>query len=153
MRVSGTAVFLTSTPESAPTALLHNLKHNRVLHERNLILSIVTADTPRVDPAERATITPLSPIASRRCALAFGYMEEPNVAEALADTRRQGLPFDVMNTSFYLSRRKLKPSARSRMPRWQDRLFVLLAGRASDAAAYFGIPTSRVVEVGTQIVI
>ncbi len=139
-------------PESAPTALLHKLKHNRVLHERNLILSIETADTPRVEPATRATITPIS-ASFTLVRLVFGYMEEPNVAQALADCRRLGLPFDVMSTSFYLSRRKLKPSMRSRMPRWQDRLFIALAGGASDAAAYFGLPTSRVVEVGTQIVI
>ena len=152
VRVPGTAVFLTGTPENAPTALLHNLKHNHVLHERNIVLSIDTADTPRVDPSERAIITPVSP-SFIRLRLAFGYMEEPNVARALADCRRLGLAYDVMTTSFYLSRRKLKPSSRSEMPAWQDRLFILLARQASDASAYFGIPTSRVVEVGTQIVV
>ena len=152
VRVPGTAVFLTGSPENAPTALLHNLKHNHVLHERNIVLCIDTADTPRVAPSERATITQVSS-SFIQLRLVFGYMEEPNVARALADCRRLGLVFDVMTTSFYLSRRKLKPSSRSEMPAWQDRLFILLARQASDASGYFGIPTSRVVEVGTQIVV
>ncbi|HEU4661125.1 MAG TPA: potassium transporter Kup [Pseudolabrys sp.] len=150
--VPGTAVFLTSDPEFTPTALLHNLKHNKVLHEQNVILTIVTADTPRVAEDERVQITPLSKHFSR-VALKFGYMEAPNVPKALAIARKHGLTFDIMSTSFFLSRRALKPAAKSAMPRWQDRLFIALARSASDATDFFQIPTGRVVEVGTQVTV
>jgi KUP system potassium uptake protein len=150
--VPGTAVFLTSDPAFAPTALMHNLKHNKVLHEHNVILTIVTADTPRATDEERVTITPVSPHFSR-IALKFGYMEQPNVPKALAIARKQGWTFDIMSTSFFLSRRSLKPSAHSGMPVWQDRIFIGLAKSASDATDFFQIPTGRVVEVGTQVTI
>jgi KUP system potassium uptake protein len=150
--VPGTAVFLTSDPEFAPTALLHNLKHNKVLHEHNVILTIVTEDTPRAREDERVTISPVSSHFSR-VALKFGYMETPNVPKALAIARKQGWQFDIMSTSFFLSRRALKPAAHSGMPRWQDRLFIGLAKSASDATDFFQIPTGRVVEVGTQVTV
>ncbi len=150
--VPGTAVFLTSTPDSAPTALLHNLKHNKVLHEHNVVLTIITTDTPRVTDDERVKITTLSPRFSL-VALKFGYMESPNVPKALAVARRHGWHFDIMSTSFFLSRRSLRPAARSGMPRWQDRLFIGLAKSASDATDFFQIPTGRVVEVGTQVTV
>jgi KUP system potassium uptake protein len=150
--VPGTAVFLTSDPEFAPTALLHNLKHNKVLHEQNVILTIVTADTPRVREEDRVTIAPVSQHFSR-VALKFGYMETPNVPKALAIARRHGWQFDIMSTSFFLSRRALKPASHSGMPRWQDRLFIGLAKSASDATDFFQIPTGRVVEVGTQVTV
>jgi KUP system potassium uptake protein len=150
--VPGTAVFLTSDPDFAPTALLHNLKHNKVLHEHNVILTIITADTPRASGDERVQMTQISPQFSR-VALRFGYMETPNVPKALAIARRHGWHFDIMSTSFFLSRRALKPAARSGMPRWQDRLFIALAKSASDATDFFQIPTGRVVEVGTQVTI
>ena len=150
--VSGTAVFLTSTADLAPTALLHNLKHNKILHGHNVILTVVTADTPRVNDEERVTITPISPRFSR-VALKFGYMETPNVPRALAVARKRGWQFDIMSTSFFLSRRALKPAVHSGMPRWQDRLFIELAQSANDASAFFHIPTGRVVEVGTQVTV
>src|SRR5262245_47139394 len=150
--VPGTAVFLTSQPAFAPTALLHNLKHNKVLHEHNVILTIVTTDTPRVTDDERVKITARSPRFSLM-ALKFGYMESPNVPRALAVARKHGWHFDIMSTSFFLSRRALKPAARSGMPRWQDRLFIGLAKSASDATDFFHIPTGRVVEVGTQVAV
>jgi len=150
--VQGTAVFLTSQPDFAPTALLHNLKHNKVLHEHNVILTIVTTDTPRVTDDERVKITVRSPRFSLM-ALKFGYMESPNVPKALAVARKHGWHFDIMSTSFFLSRRALKPAAHSRMPRWQDRLFIGLAKSASDATDFFHIPTGRVVEVGTQVAV
>ena len=151
-RVPGTAVFLTSDPSSAPTALMHNLKHNKILHEHNVILTITTADTPRVPEDERVTIQPVTPHFSR-VTLNFGYMEQPNVPKALAIARKQGWTFDIMSTSFFLSRRALKPSPESGMPVWQDRLFIGLAKSASDATDFFQIPTGRVVEVGTQVTI
>ena len=150
--VPGTAVFLTSDPDSAPTSLLHNLKHNKVLHEHNVILTIVTADTPRVSDEERVRITEVSPLFSK-VSLKFGYMESPNVPKALAIARKLGWHFDIMSTSFFLSRRSLKPAAHSGMPRWQDRLFIMLAKSASDATDFFQIPTGRVVEVGTQVTV
>jgi len=150
--VPGTAVFLTSDPDYAPTALLHNLKHNKILHEHNVILTIVTSDTPRVDENDRVTITPVSD-RFNRVVLKFGYMEIPNVPKALAVARKKGWSFDIMATSFFLSRRSLRPAAKSIMPRWQDRLFISLARTASDATDFFQIPTGRVVEVGTQVAV
>ena len=133
--------------------MLHSLKHYKVLHEKNVILTIETADTPRVDPAERVRIEPVGETFSR-VVLRFGFMETPERAR-----RRWRSPastagsFDIMSTSFFLSRRSLKPAAQSGMPRWQDRLFIMLTRFANDATDYFQIPTGRVVEVGTQVTI
>ncbi len=151
-RVPGTAVFLTSDPTSAPTALLHSLKHYKVLHEKNVILTVEMVHTPRVDPAERVRIQPVGRT-FLRVVLRFGFMETPNVPKALAIARKLGFSFDIMSTSFFLSRRSLKPAPHSGMPRWQDRLFIALARFANDATDYFHIPTGRVVEVGTQVTI
>ena len=150
--VKGTAVFLTSDPSFVPTALLHNLKHNKVLHEHNVILTIETAQTPRVDPAERVKMETISDkFATVR--LRFGFMESPNVPKALVIARKLGWQFDIMATSFFVSRRSLKPSAQSGMPQWQDHLFIAMSRSANDATDYFQIPTGRVVEVGTQVTI
>ena len=151
-RVPGTAVFLTSDPESAPTALLHSLKHYKVLHEKNVILTIEYAETPRVDAAERVRMEPIGET-FMRVVLRFGFMERPNIPAALAIARKAGWTFDIMSTSFFLSRRALKPAKDSLLPHWQDRLFIGLARSASDATGYFQIPTGRVVEVGTQVTI
>jgi KUP system potassium uptake protein len=151
-RVPGTAVFLTSDPTYAPTALMHSLKHYKVLHENNVILTIDYAPLPRVDPSERVQITPISERFSR-IRLRFGFMERPNVPRALALARRLGWQFDIMSTSFFLSRRALRLAMRSGMPRWQDRLFIGLARSSDDATDYFQIPTDRVVEVGTQVTV
>ncbi|MEJ2623791.1 MAG: KUP/HAK/KT family potassium transporter, partial [Pseudolabrys sp.] len=151
-KVPGTAVFLTSDPDFAPSALLHSLKHYKVLHEQNVILTIETADTPRVDAAERVRIAPVGESFSR-VVLRFGFMEQPNIPKALAIARKLGWQFDIMSTSFFLSRRALKPAANSDMPPWQDRLFIGLSGAANDATDYFQIPTGRVVEVGTQVAV
>lgn len=150
--VKGTAVFLTSDPSFVPTALMHNLKHNKVLHEHNVILTIETAQTPRVDPAERVRMETISDkFATVR--LKFGFMESPNVPKALVIARKLGWQFDIMATSFFVSRRSLKPSAQSGMPQWQDHLFIAMSRSANDATDYFQIPTGRVVEVGTQVTI
>jgi KUP system potassium uptake protein len=150
--VKGTAVFLTSDPNFVPAALLHNLKHNKVLHEHNVILTIETAQTPRVDPGERVRMENISDKFST-VRLRFGFMESPNVPKALVIARKLGWQFDIMATSFFVSRRSLKPSAQSGMPLWQDRLFIALSRSANDATDYFQIPTGRVVEVGTQVTI
>jgi KUP system potassium uptake protein len=151
-RVPGTAVFLTSDPSCAPTALMHSLKHYKVLHEHNVILTVETAPVPRIDPTERVQIERVGQTFAR-VRLRFGFMESPNVPKALAVARKHGWHFDIMATSFFLSRRALKPAARSGMPRWQDRLFIALARNANDATNYFQIPTDRVVEVGTHVTI
>ena len=150
--VDGTAVFLTSDPESAPTALLESQKHYKVLHKQNIILTLVTAEKPRVRASERAEIEEIDPLFTR-VTLNFGFMEQPNVPRALANCRKMGLKFDIMTTSFFLSRRTLKPSSNTGMPIWQDRLYIILARNASEATAYFQIPTGRVVEIGTQVLI
>ncbi len=152
LKVPGTAVFLTSDPSSAPTALMHSLKHYKVLHEKNVILSVKTSHLPRVSDEERVRVEPVGKTITRliiRC----GYMETPNVPKALAIARKLGCQFDIMSTSFFLSRRALKPAARSGMPPWQARLFIALARTANDATDYFQIPTGRVVEVGTQVTV
>jgi KUP system potassium uptake protein len=150
--VAGTAVFLTSDPQFAPTALLHNLKHNKVLHEHNVILTIVTADKPRVSQEDRVQILQSSPH-FMRVVLTFGFMETPNVPKAFALARKLGWTFDIMSTSFFLSRRSLRPEARGGIPRLQDRLFIALARSADDASNYFHIPSERVVEIGTQVTV
>ena len=150
--VSGTAVFLTSDPQSAPTALMHSLKHYKVLHEQNVILSVVTAPQPVVPDNERVKMEAINDL-FMRVKLTFGYMEQPNIPRALAICRKQGWKFDIMTTSFFLSRRSLKASPNSGMPLWQDKLFIGLARTAADATEYFQIPTGRVVEIGTQVAI
>jgi len=151
-RVPGTAVFLTGDPTAAPTSLMHNLKHNRVLHERNIILTIKTEDTPRVQRHERIEIERVADTFIRVIAH-YGFMETPSVPKILEHCRRKDLNIDISATSFFLSRRSLKTTIKSEMPRWQERLFIWLAGRAEDATEYFRIPSDRVVEVGTQVMV
>jgi KUP system potassium uptake protein len=151
-RVPGTAVFLTADPDSAPTALMHNLKHNRVLHERNIILTIKTEDVPRVPRHERIKIDRVADTFIRVVAH-YGFMETPSVPWIIDQCRRKDLNIDIAATSFFLSRRSLKTTMKSEMPRWQERLFIWLAGRAEDATEYFRIPIDRVVEVGTQVMV
>src|SRR6202046_3271295 len=139
-RVPGTAVFLTSDPKSAPTALMHSLKHYKVLHEKNVILSVETTHTPRVDADKRVRIEPVGST-FMRVLLRFGYMETPNIPKALAIARKLGWQFDIMSTSFFLSRRALRPAPRSGMPRCQHRLFITLARAGHDAPDFFPIST------------
>ncbi len=150
--VPGTAVFLTSDPQSAPTAMMHSLKHYKVLHQQNVILTVVTAPQPVVPDEERVKMEVVNDL-FMRISLTFGYMESPNIPKALAICRKQGWKFDIMTTSFFLSRRSLRPSPNSGMPAWQDKLFIGLARTAADATEYFQIPTGRVVEIGTQVAI
>jgi KUP system potassium uptake protein len=152
LRVSGTAVFLTATPDAAPSSLLHNLKHNHMLHERNFLLTIRTADTPRVPNNERVKIELLSEDFTA-LTLTYGFMETPNVMKGLQLCRHRGLNIDPPATSFFLSRRILRPASRPQMGRLREKLFIWLAGRAENATAYFQIPSDRVVEIGTQIVV
>jgi KUP system potassium uptake protein len=149
-RASGTAVFLTGNVNTVPSSLLHNLKHNKVLHTQNVIMSVETANIPYVSLEDRATVKQVSD-SFYVVRLRFGFMDEPNIPKAIPTLKKLGLKFDVMQTSFFLSRRMLKRATHSDMPGWQDGLFIWLARRAHDASAYFHIPSDRAVEVGTQI--
>ena len=149
-RAPGTAVFLTSDPTIAPVALMHNLKHNKVLHEKNVILSVRTADRPRVPEDKRVSYEPISDD-FKRIVVSYGFMETPNVPRALGLCRKQGLKFDIMSTSFFLGRRSVIPSARHGMPLWQDRLYIFLMRNAANPTDFFHIPPGRVVEMGAQV--
>jgi KUP system potassium uptake protein len=149
-RVTGTAVFLSADPEQAPTALLHNLKHNRVLHETNVILTVRAADVPNIEVANRVQAKKLDG-GFWQVNATWGFMETPDVPRALAACRKQGLKFDIMNTSFFLGRRTVVRSRQSPMPRWQDKLFILLTKNASSPTDFYRLPPGRVVEMGTQV--
>ncbi|MFO1170988.1 MAG: potassium transporter Kup [Hyphomicrobiaceae bacterium] len=148
--ISGTAVFLTAHPDHAPAALLHSLKHFKSLHQTNVILTVLTADVPNVPASERIIVEELGP-RFLRVTLTFGFMDEPDVPKALASAHDPAWTFQIMSTSFLVSRRTLKLAASSSMPLWQRRLFILLARNASGATDYFRIPAGRVVEIGTQV--
>ncbi len=150
--VAGTAIFLTSDPTCAPAALMHNLKHNHVIHERNIILTIRTLGRPRIAEVDRFAVEELSERFSR-VEIRFGFMETQNVSKTLASLRRGGLKFDIMSTSFYLGRRKLVAGQGMGMPHWQDRLYIALAEAAADPSDYFRLPANRVIELGSHVII
>jgi len=150
--VPGTAVFLTSDPDMAPAALTHNLKHNYVLHARNLIVTVVVANTPYVADEERVQVEKLGEHFSR-IRLAFGYMEEPNVPRALKRASRQGEKFDIMSTSFFLNHRSFRSARNEGLPVWQERLFIALTKSASNATDFYRLPVNRVIELGQQLTI
>ncbi|MGE0827796.1 MAG: potassium transporter Kup [Hyphomonadaceae bacterium] len=151
-RVRGTAIFLTGDPDVAPAALMHNLKHNQVLHETIIILTVKTLQTPRAPDSERIKVADMLPDV-KRVTLTFGFMETPNVVKALTAARAKGLKFDIMKTSFFLSRRTIVPSERSGMPLWQDHLFIFLARNSTNATDFFHIPSGRAVELGNQVMV
>ena len=149
-RVSGTAVFLTSTADRVPHALLHNLKHNKVLHERVIFLTIHTQDFPRVPPKERVRLSELGCEFARMDAY-YGFAEDPDVPELLETIGQDGFEFDMMETSFFVSRETLIASVAPGMALWRERLFVSMSKLAVKATDFFHIPTNRVVELGTQV--
>ncbi|HEY9111465.1 MAG TPA: potassium transporter Kup [Rhodanobacteraceae bacterium] len=149
-RVPGTAVFMTASPNAVPHALLHSLKHFKVLHERNVLLSVETLETPFAEPAERIGIRDLGH-SFHAMTLRFGFMEDPDVPAALAACAQQGFAFDMMDTTFFLSRETVVASRRPGMALWRDKLFALLARNAMPATAFFHIPGNRLVELGTQV--
>jgi KUP system potassium uptake protein len=149
-RVSGTAVFLTPESEGTPSALLHNLKHNHVLHERNVLLTVVVEDKPYVTRGNRFLINDLGKD-FYRVKLYYGFMQTPDIPLALELCGAQGLPFDMMTTSFFISRALIVPCPDPGMMEWRERLFIALSKNAMNAADFFKIPTNRVVEMGTQI--
>ncbi|MGE5170519.1 MAG: potassium transporter Kup [Rudaea sp.] len=149
-RVPGTAVFLTSTPNRVPHALLHNLKHNKVLHERVVFLTIMTQDIPFVASDERYEIEPLRCNFFRMVAR-YGFKEDPDVPELLEDSGRKGFAFDMMETSFFVSRETLIATVTPGMALWREKLFVSMSKNATKASEFFQVPTNRVVELGTQV--
>ncbi len=151
-RAPGTAIFLTSDPDIAPVALMHNLKHNKVLHEKNVVLTVRTTDRPRVAEAQRIVMEPINDD-FKKITISYGFMEQPNVPRALGLCRKQGLKFDIMSTSFFLGRRSVVASASQGMPLWQDKLFIYLMRNAANPTDFFHIPPGRVVELGTQVTV
>jgi KUP system potassium uptake protein len=150
LRARGVAVFLTADPSSVPAALMHNLKHNQVLHEQVVLLTVKVAARPRVPDAERVEVCDLAP-GFKGMTLSFGFMETPNVAKGMALARAKGLKFDIMRTSFFLSRRTLLPRRSGGFGHLLDLLFVFLTRNAVRTADFFQIPPSRVVELGAQV--
>ncbi|MEP7043260.1 MAG: potassium transporter Kup [Dokdonella sp.] len=150
LRVPGTAVFLTANLEGVPHALLHNLKHNKVLHERNVLLTVETAETPHAEMDERVTVEPLGG-EFYQVTLRFGFAEDPDVPAQLALVRQCGLPFDLMDTTYFLSRESIVATDRPGMALWRDRLFAFMARNATPATAFFQIPGNRLIELGTQV--
>jgi KUP system potassium uptake protein len=149
-RVPGTAVFLTSTGDRVPHALLHNLKHNKVLHDRVVFLTVHTREIPRVPDAERIEIRDLG-LAFFALDAWYGFTEEPDVPVLLDMCARHGLEFDTMDTSFFVSRETLIPVVGPGMALWRERLFVAMSKMAVKATDFFHVPTNRVVELGTQV--
>ncbi len=149
-RAPGTALFMSSNPEGTPLALLHNLKHNKVLHERNLLLTIVTDEVPHVSPEQRLQVETLSANFHRLIAH-YGFMEEPNVPALLATAPIGGRPIKIAETSFFLSRETILLSRSQRMSAWRQWLFSVMSRAAQSASSFYRIPADRVVELGMQI--
>jgi KUP system potassium uptake protein len=150
LRVPGTAIFLTANLDAVPHALLHNLKHNKVLHERNVLLTVEVLETPTAEDEERATVKHLDDN-FYTLILRFGFAEDPDVPETLMSIGSCGLPFDLMDTTFFLSRESIVATDRPGMVRWRDKLFAFMQRNATPATAFFQIPGNRLVELGTQV--
>ncbi len=150
VRVQGTAVFLTAAREGVPNAMLHNLKHNKVLHEINVILTVQTAEAPRVDPEQRLALEPLGH-GFYRMWLRYGFAEQPHIPRALTECRWQGLGMDPMDTTYFLSQERVVASSLPGMATWRDKLFAFMARNASPLTDFFRIPRNRIVELGAQI--
>ena len=149
-KVEGTAVFLTPTSEGAPSAMLHNLKHNHVLHERNILLTVVVEDKPHVTKGNRFLIKDMGKN-FYWVKVYYGFMDTPDIPAALELCSTQGLHFDMMSTSFFISRALLVPSPNPGMMKWREQLFLALSKNAMNAADFFKIPVNRVIEMGTKI--
>lgn len=149
-RVSSTAVYLTSRPEGAPSALLHNIKHNEVLHARNILVTVQTAEIPSVAPQDRIEIVDLGHT-FYRVFVRYGFMEQPNLPEALEGCSAKGLPFDLDTTSFFVSREVVVPKMSPPMMLWRELYFIWMLRNAQSATDFFHIPTNRVVELGTLV--
>jgi KUP system potassium uptake protein len=152
VRVPGIAIFMTSNPDYVPAALLHNLKHNKVLHEKVLFVTVVNQDVPEVPAEERSTVAMLAP-GIYRVTIRYGFMESPNLPRDLAALRAEGVPFDPMQTSYFLGRETLVRAMAPKMPLWRLWLFLVMARNAVPATEFFRIPSDRVVELGVRVAI
>ena len=150
--VPGTAIFLTTEPSTVPHALLHSMKHYKSLHDRIVLLNAVTLDVPHVPPAQRVAVDAIN-TQFYKVKVFFGFMDEPDLPEALEWCAEQGLRLDMMDTSFFLGRETLIPKVDSEMAFWRERLFITMVRNARGAADYFGLPSNRVVELGAQVVL
>jgi KUP system potassium uptake protein len=150
MRVSGTSIFLTANPDGVPHALLHNLAHNQVLHERVVFLTVSYLETPRVPEEERISVKPL-PENCYQITVRYGFKDEPNLPAVLEKCQQYGLEFEPLKTSFFLSREIVVPSPGGGMALWRERLFATMARNASNAAEYFKLPANRVLELGARV--
>jgi KUP system potassium uptake protein len=150
LRVPGTAVFMTGNSEGVPVALLHNLKHNHVLHEKVVLLTILSEEIPRVGKNRRLEAEDLGH-GIHRLVARYGFMETPDVPLLLKAAAKVGLHFEMMKTTFFLGRETLVSTPRRGMARWRERLFALMSRNAQTATAYFGLPANRVVELGAHI--
>ena len=150
LRVPGTAVFMTANENGVPNAMLHNLKHNKVLHERNVILTVEIVETPLAEVDERVAVSPLGD-GFFTVLIRFGFAEDPNVPAVLAGIGACGLPFDMMDTTFFLSRESIVAVDRPGMALWRDKLFAFMQRNAIPATAFFQIPGNRLIELGTQV--
>ena len=149
-RVKGTAVFMTSSPNTVPIALLHNLKHNQVMHERVVFVTVMVEDVPRVSAKDRVLVEGLAE-GFYRLTVRYGFSQEPNIPKALRLCKAFGLEFDLMATSFFLGRETLIPRINPQMAQWREKLFVVMSRTAVSATDFFKIPPNRVVELGTQV--
>ncbi|HYO72681.1 MAG TPA: potassium transporter Kup [Archangium sp.] len=149
-RVPGTAIFMTSNAEAAPSALLHNLKHNKVLHEQTVLLTIQTQDVPHVPASERVEVEPLE-LGLKRVYARYGFMEDPSIPDVLKRMREAGLQFNLMGTTFFLGRETILVTKKPGMARWREALFMWMSHNARSATSFFRIPPNRVVELGTQV--
>ena len=152
VRVPGLAVFLTGQPDFVPAALLHNLKHNKVLHERVLFVTVQTLDVPEAPPGERAEVVDMGP-GIQRVKLRYGFMESPNLPRELESLRGQGVHYDPMQASYFLGREVLVPAMAPKMSVWRTWLFLVLSRNAISATEFFRIPSDRVVELGARVAI
>ncbi len=150
LRVPGTAIFMAGNPNGTPVALLHNLKHNKILHERNILLTVIVTEEAHVPDAERVTVEQL-PAGFQRVVGRYGFMEEPNILKLLAESPIAGGPIEIPKTTFFLSRETILETGKARLWHWRKWLFSLLARNASTATSYFGLPANRVVELGMQV--
>jgi KUP system potassium uptake protein len=150
VRVAGTSIFLDPKASGIPRALLNNIKFNRVMHERVVLLTVVTREQPRIPAAKRLTVTPVCEGIVRLVAQ-VGFMETPNITQILREAEALGVPYDPENTTFFLSREELLPGRRSDLPPLRRKAFMQMARSAQVIADYYGLPPSRVVEIGTRI--
>ncbi|MGH7753958.1 MAG: KUP/HAK/KT family potassium transporter, partial [Gemmatimonadales bacterium] len=149
-RVPGTAVFMSRDPNATPASLLHNLKHNKVLHERVVLLTVMTEEVPYVEPKDRVEVSDLGNGFYRLCAR-YGFLQHPSVPDVVERAREKRFDLQPMQTSFFLSRETLIPSRKRGMAIWRERLFWLMARNSLRPTDFFRIPPNRVVELGMQI--